>query len=285
MKHDGHISDSSCHTTGIPLPPCLAVPRPGSIRDSFRQWPALAQAALVLLLALQAGRVAWEMAAPVAPPSAAPLPTPTQVPALSGYDPFFGGRTAAADTGLQGWTLYGVRTGSRGSAILGRGDGPQAAYRVGDELGPGLVLERVAADHVIVRDGDRARRLDLPGPADAAASAAAASPPTAAPAPASAAAQTPARDVDPVRLLAETGLKVRFERGGIGYEIMPRGDGRLLQQAGLQPGDVLLSINGQPLGPGQLPEVRAQLEANPHAVVGFRRGGQVHTVTLGSGNP
>ena len=262
------------------MPTSLSFPN----RDRLRHWPALLEAALVLLLALQAARLVWVLLTPAGPlgPSA-PAVLPAPLPALSGRDPFFAGAVAAtgpASAGLEGWRLFGLRNDAHGgSAILAMDTAAQAAYLPGDELAPGLVLDSVAADHVLVREGGSFRRLDLPlqqGPQatpSPAASALASAAPTAA-------------DIDPARLLARSGLKQLDENGrGAGYTLMPQADGPLLRQAGLQPGDVLLRVNGQPLAPGTFAEVVEELKRNPRATVEFQRGGQTHTVTLGSGTP
>lgn len=265
----------------------MLLPRFALNRDPLRHWPALLETALVLVLALQAAHLLWALltpAGPLGPPAIHYLPA--RLPALASHDPFFGGTTAGAtpsSTGLEGWRLFGLRHGQdSGSAILAKDKAAQAAYRPGDELAPGLVLESVAMDHVLVRDGGTTRRLDLSMPPDpsVASSPAAAQLASASPVQVKAA----AADVDPGQLLAQSGLKVLDEGGRtVGYTLMPQGDGALLRKAGLQPGDVLLRVNSQPLGPGTLAEVAEELKQNPHATIEFRRDGHTHTVTLGSG--
>ncbi|WP_158675186.1 MULTISPECIES: type II secretion system protein N [unclassified Pseudoxanthomonas] len=272
-------------------------PLPNSL---LRHWPALAEAALVLVLLLQLARLLWLAFAPApASAGAAPVAVAAEAPALAGLDPFFGNAPEAAGE-AGSWRLFGLRVAADGgSAILARDGGPQQAYRVGDALAPGVVLEAVAADHAVLLDAGVRRRLELPavqgagpggGPAPAALPASAPAPaPAALPAPAPATAAAPeqeTRDVDPARLLAEAGLRTYQEAGRVaGYTLMPRGDAALLRAAGLQPGDVLLSVNGQALDPEHLPEVAEQLKSNPRAVIAYRRDGQVRTVTLGTGSP
>ena len=241
----------------------------------------------MLVLLLQLARLLWLAFAP-ASAGAAPVAVAAEAPALAGLDPFFGNAPEAAGEAGGSWRLFGLRVAADGgSAILARDGGPQQAYRVGDALAPGVVLEAVAADHAVLLDAGVRRRLELPavqgagpggGPAPAA---------LPAPAPATAAApEQETRDVDPARLLAEAGLRTYQEAGRVaGYTLMPRGDAALLRAAGLQPGDVLLSVNGQALDPEHLPEVAEQLKSNPRAVIAYRRDGQVRTVTLGTGSP
>lgn len=243
------------------------------------------QGLLALVLLVQAVRFALLFWSPADATAAAPVsPPPASAPALSGYDPFFGQREAAP-TDLQGWQLFGVRVGRNGaSAILGAANAPQAAYAAGDEITPGLTLEAVAADHVVLRDGGVSRRLDLSAPDDR--SAASAVPPPVMPSAAPPVAAPASAEADPVKLLTEAGLQSRKEGGRVtGYTLMPRGEDGLLRQAGLQPGDVLLSVNGQALDAEHLPEMVAQLKNDPRAAVTFERNGQVQTVTLGSSAP
>ncbi|NYZ63912.1 type II secretion system protein N [Luteimonas deserti] len=249
---------------------------------SFRHWPTLAETALWLLLLAQLVRFGWWM---LAPQSVAGTPLvyglPAQVPTLAGQDPFFGGTAPAAAT-ASGWRLFGLRTGvaGTGTAILAHEQGPQAVYRVGDVLAPGLVLAAVRADHVELDNG---QRLELPG------NAAAPTPASAVPAPVSAlpaAAIAAPASVDPARLL-DAGLQPRNENGRItGYTLLPRGNSEvLLRAAGLQPGDVLLSVNGQVLSPSVIAELAGELKANPQAVVTFERDGQTRTLDLGRASP
>src|SRR5690606_40374864 len=152
----------------------------------------------------------------------------------------------------------------------------------GKELAPVLVLDLVASGHVALRAGGIARRIALPQ---------AATLPRRAPAapatlPGTAPAASTAADVDPPRLLGQSGLRhTGQDDGSAGYTVMPQADGSLLRQAGLRPGDVLLRVNGQPLAPGTFAEVAAELQRNPRAKSDFRRDGRDHSITLGSGTP
>src|SRR5690606_40652974 len=102
-----------------------------------------------------------------APASAGAPPPPVAVAAearaLAGLDPFFGDAPEAAGEAGGSWRLFGLRVAADGgSAILARDGGPQQAYRVGDALAPGVVLEAVAADHAVLLDAGVRRRLELP---------------------------------------------------------------------------------------------------------------------------
>lgn len=97
------------------------------------------------------------------------IAAPRPQPRLTGFDPFF--RNGAASTAMavaasaegQGITLYGVRAGGgQGGAILAGPDGVQRSYRVGDEVAPGVKLQSVGFDHVILARGGATSRVDFP---------------------------------------------------------------------------------------------------------------------------
>lgn len=263
----------------------LALPHP----TAFRHWPVLLETVLWLLLLAQALGLAWRLWRPASMAGAPDLPAiPTRVPALADHDPFFVAQkgAAAAASALDDWNLYGVRPlgGGEGSAILGRPSQPQSVYRRGDALSPGLVLTAVASDHVEINHG---LRLPLTGVTPGRP---AMTPTTATPAPPAAPATdatptTPeasqAAALDPARLL-EAGLQARIENGRVsGYTLLPRGGSEaLLRTVGLQPGDVLLSINGQPLYPEAWSELEQELRTGRQAIVTFRRAGQTRSLTL-----
>lgn len=243
------------------------------------------QVLLVLLLAFLVARLAWQLLTPVGPfgaATAASLPGPAD-PLLAARAFSQGaGATAdapAADTG--GLALFGVRLDtdpSRSTAILGNDGGNQASYAVRDQVAPGVTLASVGSGHVMLSRDGALVRLELPD--------APAAPDTPPPRPlaSSLPAQTtgiaPAR-VDPAQLLAQTGLRPRLREGqAAGYTVIPRGDGVMFQRAGLQPGDVLLTINGQALTPERIGEIDQILRSSPSAVVTLERGGERKTLTL-----
>lgn len=254
------------------------------------RWQAVAEVLLWSVLLVQVLRLAWPLLDAPASIMHAHVPPPTDSPALAGHDPFLIDAQPAASGDANGWRVFGIRLSSDGNAaILGTGEGPQQAFRVGDEIETGVMLDIIAADHVMLRQAGQPRRLELPGemlqPTTTPATAATTTP-------ASAAAETPAQasstraDVDPGRLIAEAGMRMAMEAGRLtGYTLLPRGNDTLLRAAGLQPGDVLVSVNGQALDPERLAELADQLKSNPRAEIAYRRDGQLRTVTLGSGKP
>jgi len=243
----------------------MPIPNPHAFARTteWRTWlPAAVAVVIVALLALQVGRLAWIFLVPAAP---APVDTgattaaTTPPPSLPTADVFFrnsmatgGGRNEAA-----GYRLYGVRRGATGdSAILGR-DGTQSSTRAGDEVAPGVVLESVAADHVVLVAGGTRHRLDLPDRSATATATVPAAAPSALPPAAPAATTT-----------------------GGGYTVKPRDDSPLLRYAGLAPGDVLLSIDGEPIESGTLADLRKQVAGRPQVRLQYRRVGETRTTTL-----
>ncbi|MGW8338922.1 type II secretion system protein C [Xanthomonas axonopodis pv. khayae] len=238
------------------------------------------------LLVLQGVRLLWLVLTPIGPlgTAQAGAVATLDVSALR-RDVFY---RSASDANRDGTVLHGVRVGgTQAAAYLSGSDGRQGAYRVGDTVAPGLMVQAIAADHVLLRTGGSVRRIAL-----SEASAAGAAPPVVAtsataPAIAPAAAQsnvataadpTAATAVDPQQLLASAGLRASAEGGG--FTLMPRGDGALLRQAGLAPGDVLTQINGRTLDAEHLRELQDELRDGQSATLTYRRDGQTHTMTL-----
>ncbi|WP_101925375.1 MULTISPECIES: type II secretion system protein N [Luteimonas] len=260
----------------------------------IHRWTFWLQILLAIIVMVQLGRIGWLLIEPLRSPEADVVSATTSAqppPLLAGHDPFFSGASAATVAGdAAGWRLFGLRTGpDGGSAILAHEGDPQRTFGLGEALEPGVVLAAVAVDHVLLRVGGSERRLEIPDDReDTAHGAASDVTAPAAPAPVQTPAPvvdtTAARDVNPSQLLSKVGLRLTREAGRVaGYTLLPRGDSRLVRAAGLQPGDVLLSVNGDALDPERLPEVLARLQTDPRAVVTYRRDGQIRTVTLGSG--
>ncbi|WP_303698456.1 type II secretion system protein N [Brevundimonas naejangsanensis] len=252
---------------------------------SFRGLPLrrVVEAALILLLLVQAGRLVWLFAAP-APQAVQARPLPeVDFSILSRFDAFFrnggGGAEAAASDG-GGLTLFGVRADGAGggSAIIGLSDGRQVSVGAGEELEAGLTLTSVAPDHVMLSRGGAPFRLDFPDMASGVAAATTAQPAVTAPEPASAEGVV----VDPQRLIAQAGLRPRIQGLGVnGLTVSASGDGGELRNAGLRSGDVILSVNGTALNSAQaLAALRGQLADAPSAQIQFERDGQVRSTTV-----
>ena len=245
----------------------------------------LVQALLILTLAFLAARLAWQLLTPVGPFGAPPA-----IATVTGAaDPEMAARafsqgshqsTPGASADTSGLALFGVRLAGdprRSTAILGTAGGSQASFAVGDTVVPGVTLTSVGDGHVVLDRGGTRLRLALP---DAPAPSAAPAPPPATlpPAPGPASASAP---IDAGQLLAQAGLRPRLRDGQAdGYTLIPRGDGDLFRRAGLQPGDVLLALNGQALTPERIGEIEQILRSNPSTVVTLERGGERKTLTL-----
>ena len=249
---------------------------------------AVTEVALVVVLGVQAARLAWSLAAPPPGPLGAPVlavpATPADADILARFDPFFRQGLAtglASDAPAQGdLQLYGVRTGGPGggSAIIGAAGGEQRLYTVGEQVPGGLILASVAADHVMLGQGPGGRRLSFPVPG----SAPGAAPPPPPPPAAGAAGETQAA-VTGAQLRAAMTLTPRLRQGRpAGYAVMARGaeGSAVLARAGLQPGDVLLAVDGSELNPERVGELADVLASAGHVDLRYERGGQVMTTRL-----
>nr|WP_280518431.1 PDZ domain-containing protein [Pseudoxanthomonas spadix] len=233
------------------------------------------------LLALQAVRLAWLVAVPPAPvgafrPDAVPqAPVTPTGPTL---DPFFPPDSAASQATASGVTLHGISTGPGGaSAILGDSQGPQRSLRVGESMPSGVRLAGIGPDHVWIESSQGRQRLDFAA-APVSRSAAGTLPSAAPVAPVTGAASAP---VDPARLLEQAGLVPREVNGQVSsYTLIPRGDGAALRKAGLQAGDVLLSVNGQALTPERYHELAAELAGRDSVELTVQRDGATRSVTV-----
>lgn len=273
------------------------VERPGRIRAGV-------EIALVALLAVQAGRLAWIFVAPepeaaVAVHAAA---APVDASIFQRFDAFFrtGDKSSlaeAAGADSDALRLFGVRAGGAGggSAIIGLPDGRQVSVGVGETISDGLTLASVGADFVTVSRGGSVSRLVFTETPSGAAppppppSTAQVMAPTGTPAPVSAAAPATAPTgpvVDPRRLMAQASLRPRMDGLRIkGFTLAARGDGATLRAAGLQSGDVILAVNGAELNSLQgLSQLSGELSGSSAAEIRFERNGQVQTTTIRTGS-
>lgn len=128
---------------------------------------------LIVLLAWMSAALVWRFAAPapaMAPASPLSAGASVQQP-LNRIDanliaPLFGGagKDDGAANSVLPYKLRGVIAAGkgRGAAALLSGTGPKdAAFRVGDELQPGVVLQEVNPDHVLVDNHGRRERIEL----------------------------------------------------------------------------------------------------------------------------
>lgn len=201
---------------------------------SRREWRLLALGGASLLAFC--AYLAWPAAAPepvlLAEPDPA-APAPAGIPAAA--EPV---TPTPAPASLEGLALRGVMGGgqSGGAAILLMPGGGERIVRVGREFLPGLRLAAIGVSHAIIARADGEVRLDLGRAGATRVESAAAEP------------QPAGLGIAP-DLKRET-MQYRLGLAPVksgGFQIKPGADLPRLRAAGLQPGDVLLAVNGQEL--------------------------------------
>lgn len=264
------------------------------------------------LLATQLARLVWAMLTPMGPfgdwrGRILAVPPMAQRQALfTSLDPFFRGTDpAAAAAPIQtvtplNLTLFGVtvnQASGGGSAIIAGAEGVQTSYVVGQEIEAGAKLVGVAFDYVTVDRGGQREVLYIDqdrakAAADASAAANAAptpgagegtivlppgSPPPPVPTPG-----TPNAGLTPTSLRAGIGFAPRAVGGQVtGVVVSSQGDGRIFRQAGLQPGDVIRSVNGQTISSAaDLARLQSQLAPGARLTLGVERGAGVANVAI-----
>jgi general secretion pathway protein C len=268
----------------------------------------LAELALLSLLAIQCARLVWVAVTPVGPVGNWQPPAPVAVaqpgPGLLGsFDPFFrmagqaAGPVVVTSLSLK---LFGVRqdtASGRGSAIIALPDGQQRSFAVGDEIMPGVRLEAVAFDNVTISRGGAAEQLFMDQSKNAPAVAGAPAVPGAPAPPSQGLVITPAPPPLPVvtvpppppapppssgNLSSQIGFAPRMNGSQVtGVVLSPQGSGEAFRAAGLQPGDVLLSVGGQRItSPAQLAALRGQIGTSNNVSVQVERGGRVTRLQL-----
>ncbi|AVC43071.1 general secretion pathway protein GspC [Achromobacter ruhlandii] len=131
---------------------------------SLRLSPPAAPAALRVLaiLALAAGLGVWGavLFAPAPPALPAPVAAPAPRAADNGPVALWFGRDEVLRTQIS--VLGVIAAGPDGAAVFSVDGGPPLAWRVGDEVAPGIVLKAVGADAVTLEQGGRASRIAAP---------------------------------------------------------------------------------------------------------------------------
>ena len=243
---------------------------------------------LAVLLAAQTARLFWAVVTPVGPladwrsRSVDVVPAEARISLFSGFDPFFRNDITAAGsdsvTSLN-LALFGIRANASsggGSAIIAGEDGVQYSFGVGEEVMPGVILDSVAFDHVILSRGGVKESLyiDQSVPAETVG---------AQPSPTAAPGATAPPGVG-AALNAETlqksiGFAPRNEGGRVtGLVLQPRDDGSMLQNAGFQPGDVVVAVNGRAVSSAS--DIASQLRPGARLSIEVERGGSKVPVNL-----
>lgn len=217
------------------------------------------------------------------PPLGAPTGGPdTDVARIVGLAPF--GGAAAAVGGLPGSSLGLVLKGvlsafppSASTALIAVGEGPAVIYGVGQSPVANAVIESIEVDHVVLNVGGARERLDFPvatvvdptaqssaqpgagmtvtpagppasaAPSPEAAAALALSSPIATAAAAQAARPAPPADTGSTPNVAAVAGAAGVSATAAGYRIGPNPTAEL-RRFGLQPGDVIESLNGRQVG-------------------------------------
>lgn len=224
------------------LPPVLA----DTLRRSSRRGLPLLNLLLLLALAALLAHWTWRFAAPLPPPP----PPAGGGDVRSGNDldtlraaGLFGGKAAttaaaeaptALDIKLQG--VFAAPPGRRAMAVVSTAGGEQAVAR-GEEIQPGVVLEEVAADHVILLNRGLRERLDLETPGG----------PLAAAVPGDR--QVTGQDIRQALASPQSvGVQVGESAGPLaGLQIVRVDEGGLAARLGLQSGDTVRMVNGMPV--------------------------------------
>ncbi|WP_417622973.1 type II secretion system protein N [Parasphingorhabdus sp.] len=241
-------------------------------------------ALLLVLLVVQVIRLIWLIVTPLGPvgdyraDAVQVLSPQSRLTLFSSFDPFFrdgAAQTANVVTSLQ-LTLYGIRMNEAsglGSAILSGPDGVQENYVVGEEILSGVTLKSVEFDHVVINRGGVLESLyiDQSIPAQTVGT------------------DEPVPPVAPVsgsnEIPGVAALAPRNEQGRItGIVLSPLGDGSLFNSAGFRNGDIIVSINGNPVGSaGDIETLKSQIKPGARLSVEVERGANTVPVAVNLG--
>jgi general secretion pathway protein C len=200
---------------------------------------SMAEFVLLAVLGIALARLVWAIVTPVGPLGNWQVPqrlAPADTSIIGSFDPFFraAGDDSTAQVSSLGLVVLGTRVdmvSGRGSAIIATSDGIQSSYAVGDEISPGVRLVGVAFDAVTLDANGRRESLFL----DQSSGSAPVTPES-------------GRGTTGARLAADILATPRLQGTGItGYVLNPKGSGAAFVAAGLQPGDVLVSVDGAPV--------------------------------------
>ncbi len=270
-----------------------------------RQLPSVMLALLTVLVAATLAQAIWLLLP--APESAAwrPMPAPAPTASLDNrrtdvaaivaahlfgiYQPVAISTQAAReapDTPLN-LTLMGIFAGTSedfSRALIGQQGGDEQPYSVGDRITPGVVLQKIMTDRVILlRDGRlETLRLEKDRPSTAEA-------PT--PIETASADTTGTQDLvkirdeilrDPAKASEYVRVQPANQNGQLrGYRIYPGRDRAAFTGAGLRPGDLVTSVNGVELNDaGRALQLLGQLAQSPTLNMTVERGGQTQTINL-----
>lgn len=249
---------------------------------------SIAELVLITVLAVLCAQLVWTIVTPVNPlgtwrlQDRAAGAVANRVELFRSFDPFFRLQDsgAAVVTSLQ-LTLFGTRldeVSGRGSAIIAGPDGVQTSFGVGDEILPGVILKSVAFDSVSIDRGGAIEQLYI-DQSVAAPQASEIAPGVATDATLDSAAGSPV-GVDQIR----QGIQFlpRTENGRVtGLVVRSGGDGTAFRSAGFRDGDILVAINGQPIGsPDDAARLAAAARPGSTLSVTVERGAEVIPIAI-----
>ena len=235
--------------------------------DSYTSLKALILAALAVL----ATQLVWAVVTPVGPfgdwrpPAPRTLSAEAQSALLSTLDPFFRSGAVGAQAGTAAATdlqLFGTRLGSDGipgSAILGRADGEQGSYVVGEEVSPGVKLAAVHFDRVELDRGGIRQSIVMPGAPEAA---------------------SPGQ---PATSIADGfNFKPRMSGAAVtGVFVSPGRDLVPFNASGLRQGDVIVAVNGARITSLiDIQQLQASLAPGARLILTVERGAQTLPIPL-----
>lgn len=293
----------------LPPPVAAALTRlRGLYQRHGARLPPLATLLLALLIAWQLASLAW-LWVPLPEsarwqPAPAPLEQAPPRPAagndgLAAAHLFGEYRASAAgdaaslanapDTQLN-FTLLGILAGSSDAesmALIARDGGDEAPFRIGDDVSPGVTLQAIFPDRVILARGGRLEtlRLDKDAPSNAGVFNAVASSEAAESTPAAAEMLSQIRQqvmADPSKASSFIRVQPIAGEGGVrGYRVYPGPERAAFNAAGLKPGDVVTAINGSPLSdPGAALQLLQSLSSASTVSLAVERNGAIQSVNL-----
>lgn len=190
------------------------------------------------------------------------------------------GAVEAPETKLN-FRLVGLRAVSgegHGSATIITPDGKQMRFVAGDEIIPGVRIDEILADRVVLSHDGTLENLTLGPGKDRYAVVGSENQDAATPAETTTApAETrTVRSTISRQFLSQISLStVGLETGESGYRMAPRGDERVLTDAGFASGDIIVNVNGQDVAAINPEEVYDEFQQSEQLSLRVRRGEEI----------
>lgn len=244
---------------------------PENLQLVLKKMPTVVSLVLIVACAHVLSQITWALFSEVEQPIIA-KPSVSKVTPKSGHQQAFRQLTAAHLFGIAGQTkttatttkapetklnlvLRGVLATvpmTTASAIIARGkNGREEIYGIGDKLPGGVTIREIHPEHIILERMGQLETLRLPRDSSLGKFT------NSAPVAGSTKSNTSAEALKNIRKnimknptsFAEYALPVIVKENGkqIGYRLQPQKKGDLLAEIGLEPSDVIISVNGVPL--------------------------------------